>query len=94
MGRSEGIEPSSAGATIRCVNHFATTAIRKIVAEREGFEPSRGLTPPNGLANRPLRPLEYLSMAPQAGLEPATYRLTAGRSTIELLRNIINHNSY
>jgi hypothetical protein len=25
-------------------------------------------------------------MAPQAGLEPATYRLTAGRSTIELLR--------
>ena len=28
-------------------------------------------------------------MAPQAGLEPATYRLTAGRSTIELLRNAI-----
>ena len=27
-------------------------------------------------------------MAPQAGLEPATYRLTAGRSTIELLRNV------
>ena len=25
-------------------------------------------------------------MAPQAGLEPATYRLTAGCSTIELLR--------
>ena len=27
MGRSKGIEPSSVGATIRCVNHFATTAI-------------------------------------------------------------------
>ncbi len=27
MGRPEGIEPSNAGATIRCVNPFATTAI-------------------------------------------------------------------
>ena len=27
-------------------------------------------------------------MAPQTGLEPVTYRLTAGCSTIELLRNI------
>ena len=26
-------------------------------------------------------------MAPQVGLEPTTYRLTAGCSTIELLRN-------
>jgi hypothetical protein len=33
--------------------------------------------------------LSYGSMAPQAGLEPATYRLTAGRSTIELLRNAL-----
>ena len=28
-------------------------------------------------------------MAPQAGFEPATYRLTAGRSAVELLRNLI-----
>ena len=28
-------------------------------------------------------------MAPRAGLEPATYRLTAGCSTIELSRNIL-----
>src|SRR5690606_14422808 len=42
------------------------------------------------LANRPHQPLEYLSpLAPPAGLEPATYRLTAGRSTIELRRNVI-----
>ncbi len=27
MGRLMGIEPTSAGATIRCVNHFATTAM-------------------------------------------------------------------
>ena len=26
MGRLKGIEPSSVGTTIRCVNHFATTA--------------------------------------------------------------------
>ncbi len=29
-GRSMGIEPTSVGATIRCVNHFATTAILKL----------------------------------------------------------------
>ena len=27
MGRPVGFEPTRAGATIRCVNHFATTAI-------------------------------------------------------------------
>jgi hypothetical protein len=31
--------------------------------------------------------LEQQVMAPQAGLEPATLRLTAGCSAIELLRN-------
>ncbi len=33
-----GIEPTSAGATIRSVNHFATIAIQ--MAGVEGFEPS------------------------------------------------------
>ena len=27
MGRLRGIEPTNVGTTIRCVNHFATTAI-------------------------------------------------------------------
>ena len=31
--------------------------------------------------------LKALNMAPQVGLEPTAYRLTAGCSTIELLRN-------
>lgn len=31
----------------------------------------------------------YAYLAPQAGLEPATLRLTAGCSTIELLRIVI-----
>ena len=33
-----GIEPTSAGATIRCVNHFATIAI--IMAGVAGIEPT------------------------------------------------------
>ena len=28
MGRLMGIEPTNVGTTIRCVNHFATTAVR------------------------------------------------------------------
>ena len=39
MGRSMGIEPTSVGATIRCVNHFATTAIMKL-AGVVGIEPT------------------------------------------------------
>ena len=31
------------------------------MAEKMGFEPMRPLTNPNGLANRPLQPLEYFS---------------------------------
>jgi hypothetical protein len=31
-------------------------------------------------------------MAPRAGFEPATYRLTAGCSTVELSRNIFKQN--
>ena len=34
-----------------------------------------------------------LFLAPQVGLEPTTIRLTAERSTTELLRNIANINS-
>ncbi len=32
-----GIEPTNAGATIRCVSHFATTAMGMV--EGDGFEP-------------------------------------------------------
>ncbi len=38
MGRSKGIEPSNVGATIRCVNHFATTAM--LLAGTVGIEPT------------------------------------------------------
>ena len=36
MGRLMGIEPTNAGATIRCVNHFATIAMAGVV----GIEPT------------------------------------------------------
>ncbi len=37
-----GIEPTNAGATIRCVNHFATTAMlcKYILAGAVGIEPT------------------------------------------------------
>ena len=40
MGRLMGIEPTNAGATIQCVNHFATTAILKLLAGVAGIEPT------------------------------------------------------
>lgn len=36
LGRMMGIEPTSVGATIRCVNHFATIAM----AGAAGIEPT------------------------------------------------------
>ena len=35
-----GIEPTSAGATIRCVNHFATIAILIMKTGAAGIEPT------------------------------------------------------
>ena len=45
------------------------------MAEKMGFEPMRPYTNPNGLANRPLQPLEYFSrlnyfVAERVGFEP------------------------
>ena len=39
MGRLMGIEPTNVGTTIRCVNHFATTAMMKL-AGVVGIEPT------------------------------------------------------
>ena len=40
MGRLMGIEPTNVGTTIRCVNHFATTAIFFSLAGVVGIEPT------------------------------------------------------
>ncbi len=75
----------------RCLNHL-TNGPRIHTSEwrrRRDLNPRAVKPRPNGLANRPLQPLGYFSkeMAPQVGFEPTTYRLTAGCSTAELLRN-------
>ena len=91
MGRLMGIEPTSAGATIRCVNHFATTAIlvkfhHYIVMYGSG---GGDRTPDLTGMNRTLSPAELRRhMAPTAGFEPATDRLTADSSTTELRWNM------
>jgi hypothetical protein len=60
-----GIEPTNVGTTIRCVNHFATTAIIKVVVvttemvEGDGFEPpnpkERIYSPPRLATSLPLQ---------------------------------------
>ena len=64
MGRLMGIEPTSVGATIRCVNHFATIAMAGVA----GIEPT--LT----VLETAVLPLNYtpIYLVPEAGLEPAT----------------------
>src|SRR5699024_798534 len=84
MGRPVGIEPTNAGATIRCVNRFAMIAIGQNIFNSGGGDRTHDLT---GM-NRTLSPAELRRhMAPQAGFEPATDRLTADCSTAELLWN-------
>ena len=61
-GRSMGIEPTSAGATIRCVNHFATIAI--IMAGVAGIEPT--LT----VLETAVLPLNYTPKMEESGFEP------------------------
>ena len=65
LGRLMGIEPTNVGATIRCVNHFATIAMAGVA----GIEPT--LT----VLETAVLPLNYtpIYLVPEAGLEPATY---------------------
>ena len=59
--------------------------------------PETGIEPVRSFRDRrilspvrlPVPPLRQL-MAPRVGLEPTTYRLTAGCSTIELPRNVLS----
>ena len=84
-----GFEPTSAGATIRCVNPFATTAMALNIGSGGG-DRTHDLT---GM-NRTLSPAElrrHNNLAPQVGFEPTTDRLTADCSTTELLWKIENN---
>jgi hypothetical protein len=68
MGRPMGIEPTNVGATIRCVNHFATAAI---LAGTVGIEPTLEVLETSVL------PLNYvpIQLVAGTGFEPATFGL-------------------
>ncbi len=53
---------------LKPLGHLSTQVYRckRLLAEREGFEPSRAFAP-NDLANRPLQPLGYLSVINYGG---------------------------
>src|SRR6266566_9264130 len=59
--------------------------LQRTTAKRKGQE--KGKAVPTAILPRPKCQILLRKLAPQAGFEPATLRLTAGCSTIELLRN-------
>ena len=71
-------------------NLQANSRVLKILLEVGGFGPVR--MPPE--FRKPLFCQGVLEMAPEAGLEPATLRLTAACSTIELLWNSKSREGY
>ncbi len=62
QGRYVGIEPTRAGATIRCVNHFANTAMAGIV----------GVEPTSTVLETVILPLNYIPIIKmeESGFEP------------------------
>ena len=65
-----GIEPTNVGATIRCVSHFATTAMQDgSMAGAVGIEPT-----PKVLETFVL-PLNYAPVVAVEGIEPPTFRV-------------------
>ena len=57
QGRYVGIEPTRAGATIRCVNHFANTAMAGIV----------GVEPTSTVLETVILPLKYIPIIKNGG---------------------------
>src|SRR6266513_1882106 len=59
--------------------------LQRATAKRKGQE--KGKAVPTAILPRPKCQILLRKLAPQAGFEPATLRLTAGCSAVELLRN-------
>ena len=82
LGRLMGIEPTNVGATIRCVNHFATIAMAGVV----GIEPTLTVLE---TAVLPLNYTRLLLMGRLMGIEPtsvgATIRCVNHFATIAIL---------
>ena len=74
MGRLKGIEPSNAGTTIRCVNHFATIAIVSINIILKLLAGAVGIEPTLTVLETVVLPLNYapiiLKMVEGDGFEP------------------------
>ena len=68
-----GIEPTNAGITIRCVNHFATTAIKTKMAGVVGLEPTLEVLETSVLPLNYTPPYKKRVMARSKGVEPITF---------------------
>ena len=78
MGRLRGIEPPNVGTTIRCVNHFATTA--KILNSNKKNALRQSRTADTWSFNPLLYQLSYQGkMAVPTGIEPAISCVTGRR---------------
>ena len=87
-----GFEPLNAGVKGRCVKPLHQRATLLTDRNNGGERGIRTLArpkPPTPLAGEPLQPTWVFlhQVAPQVGFEPTTNRLTADRSTTELLRS-------
>ena len=68
--RPEGVEPPTFWSVVRRSIQLSYGRL----AEREGFEPSRGLSSPTRLAGERFRPLSHLSkLAEGVGFEPTVW---------------------
>ena len=95
MGRLMGIEPTSARATIWCVNHFATTAILIFICKSGS---GRNRTADTRIFSPLLYQLSYramysFKMAVRTGLEPATSCVTGRHSNQLNYRTIFSNNN-
>ena len=71
MGRLMGLEPTNAGTTIRCVNHFATTAI--LMSKKFFLAGAAGIEPTLTVLETVVLPLNYApkkEMVEDDGFEP------------------------
>lgn len=72
-----GLEPNKTRSADERLDHFGIQCKKNLVAP-EGLEPSRLAA---AVSKTAVYAFHQGAMAPRAGLEPATIRLTVGRST-------------
>ena len=93
MGRLKGIEPSNVGTTIRCVNHFATTAKNSEWFRTESncrHMELQSIALPTELLNHN----KYIVMAVSTGIEPAISCVTGRRVNRYTTGPKLNGDSY